>query len=66
MHTLLRLLAAALVATSPLQGQQCPDGPVALVLAGGGAKGFAHIGVLRALDSLGVSREFPIPVMFRD
>ncbi len=54
MRTPLRLLAAALIAASPLQGQQCPNGPVALVLAGGGAKGFAHIGVLRALDSLGV------------
>jgi NTE family protein len=49
-----RLLAAALLATAPLEGQQCPAGPVALVLAGGGAKGFAHIGVLQALDSLGV------------
>ncbi|NOT06633.1 MAG: hypothetical protein HOP28_00330 [Gemmatimonadales bacterium] len=38
----------------PLRAQQCPDGPLALVLAGGGAKGFAHIGVLQALDSLGV------------
>jgi predicted acylesterase/phospholipase RssA len=54
MRALLRLLAAALIAASPLEGQQCPDGPVALVLAGGGAKGFAHIGVLRTLDSLGV------------
>ena len=54
MRTPLRLLAAALIVASPLEGQQCPDGPVALVLAGGGAKGFAHIGVLRTLDSLGV------------
>lgn len=30
------------------------DGKLALVLSGGGAKGFAHIGVLRALDSLGI------------
>ncbi|HEU5154824.1 MAG TPA: patatin-like phospholipase family protein [Gemmatimonadales bacterium] len=50
----LRLFVAALLATSPLQGQQCSDGPVALVLAGGGAKGFAHIGVLQSLDSLGL------------
>jgi predicted acylesterase/phospholipase RssA len=54
MHIPLRLLAAALLATAPLEAQQCPVGPVALVLAGGGAKGFAHIGVLQALDSLGV------------
>lgn len=33
-----------------------PDGAqVALVLSGGGAKGFAHIGVLQALGELGVS-----------
>jgi NTE family protein len=34
--------------------QACPDGRTALVLSGGGAKGLAHIGVLRVLDSLGV------------
>ena len=28
--------------------------PLALVLSGGGAKGLAHIGVLRVLDSLGI------------
>ncbi len=54
MRTLLHLLATALVAATPLEGQQCPEGSLALVLAGGGAKGFAHIGVLQALDSLGV------------
>lgn len=43
-----------LVLVTPARAQQCPGGPVALVLAGGGAKGFAHIGVLSALDSLGV------------
>ena len=31
-----------------------PGAEVALVLSGGGAKGLAHIGVLRVLDSLGV------------
>jgi NTE family protein len=35
-------------------GQTCPAVPTALVLSGGGAKGLAHIGVLHALDSLGV------------
>ena len=30
------------------------EGPLALVLSGGGARGIAHIGVLRVLDSLGV------------
>jgi NTE family protein len=34
--------------------QSCTERPLALVLSGGGAKGLAHIGVLRVLDSLGV------------
>jgi len=37
-----------------LAAQACDTGPVALVLSGGGAKGLAHIGVIRALDSAGV------------
>ena len=35
----------------PLDGS---SGQLGLVLSGGGARGFAHIGVLRVLDSLGV------------
>lgn len=38
----------------PLAAQQCPAARTALVLSGGGAKGLAHIGVLRVLDSLGI------------
>jgi len=34
--------------------QACPAPRTALVLSGGGAKGLAHVGVLRALDSLGI------------
>ncbi len=35
--------------------QACAEaGPLALVLSGGGAKGLAHIGVIRVLDSLGI------------
>jgi predicted acylesterase/phospholipase RssA len=48
------LVLAGVLFVSPLRAQQCPAGPVALVLSGGGAKGLAHIGVLRAMDSLGV------------
>ena len=50
-------LATAVVglATSPeLHAQQCHAPRTALVLSGGGAKGLAHIGVLRVLDSLGI------------
>lgn len=46
------LLVSALA--RPGAAQTCPAGPTALVLSGGGAKGLAHIGVLRALDSLGI------------
>jgi NTE family protein len=43
-----------LLGAPALPAQTCSPGPVALVLSGGGAKGVAHIGVLRVLDSLGV------------
>jgi NTE family protein len=43
------------VSSWPLSAQGCEvSRPLALVLSGGGAKGLAHIGVLRVLDSLGV------------
>jgi NTE family protein len=50
----LLLLLAALVAASPGAAQSCRPQRTALVLSGGGAKGLAHIGVLRVLDSLGI------------
>jgi NTE family protein len=40
--------------STPLQGQACEAPRTALVLSGGGAKGLAHIGLLRAMDSLGI------------
>lgn len=36
------------------QSATCPPARTALVLGGGGAKGLTHLGVLEALDSLGV------------
>lgn len=52
------LLLAALVSTPPLGAQEPASGPdtlrVGLALSGGGAKGLAHIGVLRALERAGV------------
>ncbi len=52
------LLCLALLlygSTKPLRGQACQqEGPLALVLSGGGAKGLAHVGVIRVLDSLGI------------
>ncbi len=50
----LTLLFLALLAALPAEAQECRPVRTALVLSGGGAKGLAHIGVLRVLDSLGV------------
>jgi NTE family protein len=49
-------LLAALVPAAAHAQQGCPaaSSPTALVLSGGGARGLAHIGVLRLLDSAGV------------
>src|SRR5215210_7035575 len=51
---LLILLCAFCLAAWPVHAQACRPAPTALVLSGGGAKGLAHIGVLRVLDSLGI------------
>ena len=40
--------------------QGCTPARTALVLSGGGAKGFAHIGLLQVLDSLGVKPDLII------
>ena len=55
---LVTALCASLVAV-PVAAQSgspasCPAGKVALVLPGGGVLGFAHVGVIQMLDSLGV------------
>src|SRR3954464_12485395 len=50
----LLFLFAVLATASPTAAQTCRSQRTALVLSGGGAKGLAHIGVLRVLDSLGV------------
>jgi predicted acylesterase/phospholipase RssA len=48
------LLCMACFAASPGYAQECRPARTALVLSGGGAKGLAHVGVLRVLDSLGI------------
>ena len=52
---LLSVIGFTVGASESLVGQACErEGPLALVLSGGGAKGLAHIGVIRVLDSLGI------------
>jgi NTE family protein len=46
------ILLICLFAVAPVEAQTCRPARTALVLSGGGAKGLAHIGVLRVLDSL--------------
>jgi NTE family protein len=55
MAVALALAASAGVSVPPAVGAQaCHPTRTALVLSGGGAKGLAHIGVLRVMDSLGI------------
>jgi NTE family protein len=51
---LVSVIVVSFLLASPLRAQSCQAVPTALVLSGGGAKGLAHIGVLQALDSLGI------------
>ncbi len=44
-------------ATAPAADGQRPTGALSLALSGGGARGIAHLGVLAALDELGVPVE---------
>jgi NTE family protein len=48
------LLLFSVILAPPAMAQTCRPQRTALVLSGGGAKGLAHIGVLRVLDSMGV------------
>ena len=48
------LLGVNLTAATTLAAQTCRPPRTALVLSGGGAKGLSHIGVLAALDSVGI------------
>ena len=48
----------ALTASGRALAQECTPARTALVLSGGGTKGFAHIGVLQVLDSMGVKPDF--------
>jgi NTE family protein len=43
---------------NPIFSQKTEDPKIGLVLSGGGAKGFAHIGALKVIDSLGIEIDY--------
>ena len=58
---LLLVLSVALsIAAHDVRAQTCAPARTALVLSGGGAKGFAHIGVLEVMDSLGLKPDLVV------
>lgn len=46
------------ILNNPLIAQEIETPKVGLVLSGGGAKGFAHIGTLKVIDSLGIKIDY--------
>ena len=54
----LLLFVSLLFLTQISLGQENPRPKVGLVLSGGGAKGLAHIGVLKVIDSLGIKVDY--------
>ena len=57
----LMVLSVALMAVTPsAHAQGCSPARTALVLSGGGAKGFAHVGVLEVMDSLGLKPDLVV------
>ena len=50
------------VARPPEAGAQCSAPRTALVLSGGGARGAAHVGVLKVLERLRVPVDFIVDV----
>lgn len=54
----LLLIAFFTIAYSFSQEQQKPRPKIGLVLSGGGAKGFAHIGVLKVLEQAGIKIDY--------
>jgi NTE family protein len=57
---LLVLPVAFGLVTHDARAQSCAPAKTALVLSGGGAKGFAHIGVIEILDSLGLTPDLVV------
>ncbi len=59
MRSLCILIISLLLFHCPGQSQQPPGRPkIGLTLSGGGAKGLAHIGILKAIDSAGLNIDY--------
>jgi NTE family protein len=58
-HSIFYMLIAFCLLPFALQAQEeIPRKKIGLVLSGGGAKGFAHIGVLKLIDQAGIKIDF--------
>jgi len=55
---LILLILASLSAKAQTKAEENPKPKIGLVLSGGGAKGLAHIGVLKVIDSLGIKIDY--------
>ena len=58
MKKLAIILSLTFLVLPKLMGQEEQPPKIGLVLSGGGAKGFAHIGVLKVIDSLGIKIDY--------
>lgn len=57
-HIVILVLLLGLIVNTSVFAQKKEEPKVGLVLSGGGAKGFAHIGVLKVIDSLGIEVDY--------
>ena len=57
-HIVILVLLLGLIVNTSVFAQKKEELKVGLVLSGGGAKGFAHIGVLKVIDSLGIEVDY--------
>ena len=55
---ILLVVLIALCSVNIMKAQESKEPKVGLVLSGGGAKGFAHIGALKVIDSLGIKIDY--------
>lgn len=58
LHIAIITIAFFCVSTGVINAQETERKKVGLVLSGGGAKGFAHIGALKVIDSLGIKVDY--------